>query len=351
MDPASAAVAAADDGSDDDNGCDGSNSKGARDATPDAMEVDVPAAHDDGAAGGDAADGGGERTPGHPAYNLFDIPALPIEVVPINSLPPGKNCIFAPTASSVRNGFYALKDVKLVLEQSLMRTRATLTRGDVIRTWRRGASYDLVVSGLTSARGGYGAVSCVNTDLNVDIGPPEEGEDGGGTGSVRYAAAAGGEDAAEPAANATGGGGRMLSEPTTTVMGLAGSSAPPNGAHDPSNAPKLPPEPAEGVKQGVCSVQIRCRTPSGGSAAGRRRFNIAVATMADLFAFASSVCEGVDPASFCLVTRFPRRVFWVLSPLSPSPSNGEQGGHFAADATLESAGIAQGQEMFMLEII
>ena len=57
----------------------------------------------------------------------------------------------------------------------------------------------------------------------------------------------------------------------------------------------------------------------------------------DLFAFGSHVCDGADPSGFRLVTRFPRRVFQLE-------------GSFAPNATLESAGIGQGQEMFMVEM-
>lgn len=302
------------------NGSDGNAKEGV-----DEMDVDTPKTA--GVANDDVDDDdGSEKTPGHPAYGLFDVPALPIEVTPINSLPPGRNCTFTPTQSSIKNGFYALKDVKLVLEQSLMRTRATLSRGDIIRTWRRGVSFDLIVSSLSPPE--YGAVSCVNTDLNVDIGPAEGEQDGEPKN----------EDIAEEAPPKATGGGRLLSEPAS---------------HAPSKEPKapvsatvteieLPPEPEEGAKEGVCNIQIRGRTQSGSSAAGRRRFDVRTATVRDLFNFASLTCGGTDPATFRLVTRFPRRVFTISS---------KDGGHFSADATLESAGLAQGQELFMVESV
>ena len=274
----------------------------------------------------DAMDIDSEQTPGHPTYGKFDIPDVPIEVTPINSLPPGKNCTFTPMASSIKNGFYALKDVKVVMEQSLMRTRATLSRGDVIRTWRRGKEYDLIVSSLTPAE--YGAVSCVNTDLNVDIGPAE-GEEG----EALAKKSDHGNDA-KPEQNPMGGG-RVLSEPSSHAKKSNESTPYPTAPT--TKAIELPPEPPEDVKEGVCSIQIRGRTASGSSAAGRRRFDIATATMANLFAFGSHVCDGADPSGFRLVTRFPRRVFQLE-------------GSFAPNATLESAGIGQGQEMFMVEM-
>mmetsp|Transcript_39782 Transcript_39782/g.95734 ORF Transcript_39782/g.95734 Transcript_39782/m.95734 type:complete len:611 (-) Transcript_39782:299-2131(-) len=274
-----------------------------------------------------------EKTPGHPAYGLFDIPALPIEVIPINSLPPGKNCTFTPTASSIKNGFYALKDVKVVLEQSLMRTRATLSRGDVIRTWRRGVSFDLIVSSLSPAE--YGVVSCVNTDLNVDIGPPDDDADG-----ITSRDAEQSNDAKNEPKSITGG--RLLSEPPAKTKFREPAASSTNIPKEPI---ELPPEPAENRKDGVCNIQIRGRAPSGSSAAGRRRFDIARATMGDLFAFASHVCDGSDPSSFRLVTRFPRRVFAL------SFAGEEESGCFVADATLENAGIGQGQELFMIESV
>ncbi|KAL7536930.1 hypothetical protein ACHAXR_007485 [Thalassiosira sp. AJA248-18] len=288
--------------------------------TKDGMDVDTPNKNT-------AENDVGEKTPGHPAYGLFDVPTFPIEITPISRLFPGKNCTFTPTASSIKNGFYALKDVKSVLEQSLMRTRATLSKGDVIRTWRRGVSFDLIVSSLSPAE--YGAVSCVNTDLNVDIGPPEGEEDETAKTDIAKK-----DDT--PESNPMGGG-RLLSEPSAHVKPKALVSSPGDA---PTKVIELPPEPAENVKE-VCNIQIRGRTPSGNSAAGRRRFDITTNTMSDLFAFASHVCGGADPSSFRLVTRFPRRVFQISL----------DDGCFSADAILESAGIGRGQEMFMVESV
>mmetsp|Transcript_24613 Transcript_24613/g.53329 ORF Transcript_24613/g.53329 Transcript_24613/m.53329 type:complete len:621 (-) Transcript_24613:56-1918(-) len=295
----------------------------------DAMDVDTPNNRND----MEDVDTS-ERTPGHPAYGLFDVPALPIEVTPVNSLRPGNNCTFTPTASSIKNGFYSLKDVKSVLEQSLMRTRATLSRGDIIRTWRRGVSFDLIVSSLTPTE--YGAVSCINTNLNVDIGPPE-GEGDATSSDV-------GNDVLKPATKTTNpmGGGRLLSEPSSPTKSQGSMPSPIDAAVE---SIVLPPEPATNVKEGVCNIQIRGRTPSGNSAAGRRRFDTTTAIMSDLFAFASQVCDGLSPTAFRLVTRFPRRVFRVAS------SDGVGDDCFAANATLESAGIGQGQEMFMVETV
>ena len=208
-----------------------------------------------------------------------------------------------------------------------MRTRATLSKGDVIRTWRRGVSFDLIISSLTPAD--YGVVSCINTNINVDIGPPE-GEE------ADFLEKSNQNKETKPEQSSMGGG-RLLSEPSQAKP----TQSTPTQTAAPITEIELPPELADNVKEGVCNIQIRGRTPSGSSAAGRRRFDIASANMGNLFAFASNICEGANPSSFRLVTRFPRRVFQLSS----------EEGCFNADATLESAGIAQGQEMFMVELV
>ena len=260
----------------------------------------------------DAETSSSEKTPGHPAYGLFDVPDFPVEVIPISSLPPGGNCTFTPTAQSVKNGFYSLKDIKAVLEQSLMRTRATLSLGDVIRTWRRGVEFDLIVSSLSPAR--YGSVSCVNTDLNVDIGPAEgmEEED--------YEE---GEPSKAETIESSQGSGRVLSAPSPQSSQSPASDAPAAETAD------LPPEPPIDAKEGVCTIQIR-----SSSGAAKRRFDTSTATADNLFDFASSVC-GKSKSAFRLVTRFPRRVFQLDD----------------GNATLKCIGLVDGQEMLMVEIL
>ena len=78
--------------------------------------------------------------------------------------------------------------------------------------------------------------------------------------------------------------------------------------------------------------------------------------MKELFAFASqSCCGGADPMTFRLVTRFPRRVFSLSPSASDHHGDGGKGreveGRFDGDMTLEGAGIGQGQEMFMVEML
>ena len=268
-----------------------------------------------------------EKTPGHLAYGAFDIPDLPIEITPINSLPAGTDCTFTPTASSIKNGFYKLKDVKAVLEQSLMRTRATLSKGDMIRTWRRGVSFDLIVSSLSPSE--FGVVSCVNTDLNVEIGNPEDDD----LAELNIPPEHNSEGGKESSGQSAMGQGRLLSEDTlqkqpTEVVAVETT---PNSQVD------LAPEPDK--VEGVCNIQIRGRSPTGDNVTGRRRFDVELSTMNDLFQYASYIC-GADPKTLRLVTRFPRRVF-ALS------SEEEQDN----DATLKKAGLNQGQELFMIEYL
>jgi hypothetical protein len=277
------------------------------------------------------ADVQSEKTPGHLAYGAFDIPDLPIEITPINCLPAGTDCTFTPTASSIKNGFYKLKDVKAVLEQSLMRTRATLSKGDVIRTWRRGVSFDLIVSILSPSE--FGVVSCVNTDLNVDIGPPDE--DDMADLNIKPDHVEG-----KQSEQSVMGQGRLLSEDTQQKQQKEVVAS--VRETKPKPPVDLAPEPANDKVEGVCNIQIRGRSPTGDNVTGRRRFDVDLATMNDLFQYVSFIC-GADPKTLRLVTRFPRRVFAL--------STDEEQGHVDNDATLKSVGLNQGQEMFMIEYL
>jgi len=272
----------------------------------------------------EADDDDGEKTPGHPAYGLFDIPASSVEVTPVSRLPAGTNCTFTPTKTSIENGFYSLKDIKVVLEQSLMRTRATLSRGDVIRTWRRGTSFDLIVSSLSPAQ--FGAVSCINTNLNVDFASCDNDD-------MKDEPLA--EDNVKPEPTGSrilgGGGGRLLSEPAQPQISKSNETA----SSSKSQVIEFPPEPANGMKEGVCTIQVRGRTPTGNTVTGRRRFACTTSTLSHLFSFASHVCDGADPIMFRLVTRFPRRELQLTT------TN--------ANKTLESLDIRQGQESFIVE--
>jgi hypothetical protein len=220
----------------------------------------------------------------------------------------------------MRHGFHQLKDVKLVLEQSLIRTRATLSVGDTVSTWHRGTEFELRVSAVTPSE--YRSVICINTDLEVDIGPVLGGDD---------------ESAESPQPNE-----RPSSEPSSSPFApgtgytLSGSTT---LSHDSKTKEVIPmanagpillAEPPLEQRKDVCAVQIR-----GDGAMGKRRFDVTVGTVQDLFTFGATIVPSHD--RFRLVTRFPRRV-WELSETN-------------CHTTLADAGMAAGQEVFMMEKI
>ena len=260
----------------------------------------------------------GEKTPGHLAWGAFEIPDKALEVSLVK-LPKGKGCTLVPTKEAIQNGFYGLKDVKLVLEQSLIRTRATLGVGDTVSTWHRGVEYDLRVTKVIPST--FHAVTCINTDIEVDIGEAEGSNDDDNTPMSTSADAT--------TTSTTSGGHKLGNSMGQTLGGSADSNASepvsPSQASNP--AQELLPEPPEDQKEGVCTVQI---SSSGNT--GRRRFDVTVATMKDMFAFASSI-SGTTVDSFQLVTRFPRNVY--------SLGDGTR--------TLQAAGIGPGRELFMVE--
>jgi hypothetical protein len=253
-----------------------------------------------------------EQTPGHLAWGAFDIPDLPLEITLVQ-LPKGRGCTLVPTKEAVQHNFYGLKDVKLVLEQSLIRTRATLSVGDVVSSWHRGTKFDLTVTKLLPSA--YHAVTCINTDIEVDIGETEP------------EATTTNSNAPTTTAGNKLGTGYTLSSSTSaaTTTAAPSSSSSPTETH---TSIILVPEPPEDQREGVCVVQVR---HSGGH--GKRRFDTQKNRVQDLFAFGSSLMGERDVQSFRLVTRFPRRVF----------SNND------ANAILAEAGIQQGQELFMVE--
>lgn len=275
-----------------------------------------------------AAADASERTPGHLAWGAFDVPATKVEITMVR-LPKGRGCTLVPTPDAVRNNFYGLRDVKLVLEQSLIRTRATLSRGDVVTTWHRGTRYELDVTGVTPSA--FGAVTCINTDIEVDIG---EADLAGADPSPRRE-----QPGQEEAAGAGGGfrlgSGHTLSEATQP---LSPSSKPAPSDQQATGIVDLLPEPPADQREGVCSVQIRF---SGGQ--GKRRFAVDTATVKDLFAFAASLMDGRNEESFRLVTRFPRR---ELSVVGASFNNNSMDPSLQ---TLAEAGVSAGQELFLVE--
>lgn len=315
----------------------------------------------------DDKDDGGEKTPGHLAWGAFDIPDMLIEITLVK-LPKGMACKLRPTQQAIMAGFYNLKDMKFVLEQSLIRTRATLSTNDTVYTWHRGIKYDVKVTSVKPSM--YDAIVCINTDIEVDFDAPEEqittnqrqqhhvkhtskedsNKNNGSTFSKSSNVSAGDFFS-------TLGGGRTLS---STSSSLTTSSQPQLQSISTATATnntaslsrkELPPEPPIEQKQHVCIVQLRGDGGIGSGGNGRRRFDVTQATVGDLFAFAYRAVGGQQDrqqeqeerdtntaavpssSSFSLVTRFPRRVF--TTDMSKS--------------TLQDAGISQGQELFMIE--
>jgi len=256
-----------------------------------------------------------DHTAGHLYWGGFDIPDMPLEISLVK-LPKGRKCTLVPTREAVLNGFYNLNDVKLVLEMSLVRSRATLSLNNVIHTWHRGVQYDLTVTKVSPSD--YGAISCIDTDIEVDLGTNEEVE--------REIAKAKLVSAAST----------QLSPPKPVDMtkslgtGYKLSETEPHHLVEPEHMAILPlllPEPPSDQAEDVCTVQI-----SADGKTGRRRLDIKVARVGDLFTFASSMIQR-DPKSFRLVTRFPRRTLTF------------------SDQILEEAGIEAGQALFLVEII
>mmetsp|Transcript_58827 Transcript_58827/g.65885 ORF Transcript_58827/g.65885 Transcript_58827/m.65885 type:complete len:543 (-) Transcript_58827:80-1708(-) len=270
-----------------------------------------------------------DRTAGHLAWGAFEIPDQKLEITMVQ-LPKGTGCTLVPTKEAVRNNFYGLKDVKLVLEQSLIRTRATLSIGDVVSTWFRGIKFDLNVTKVLPST--FVAVTCINTDIEVEIGENKTAfakEESNNVTNVQSRAA----NDEEGYRLGTGRKSSSLLQEKDEKAGLSRTS---------NVLPiSLLPEPPLGQKYGVCNVQIRY---SGGN--GKRRFAIDTAKVKDLFAFVSSLVKQ-DDRSFRLVTRFPRREISLLeSNVSVSNSNRSQ---TMVELTLNQIGIEQGQEMFIVE--
>ena len=248
-----------------------------------------------------------EMTPGHLAWGAFDVPSLPIEVSLVQ-LPKGKSCTLTPTIEAIRNGFYNLKDIKLVLEQSLIRTRATLSVNDTVHTWHRGKKYDLTVSHVEPST--QNAILCINTDIEVEFGTVDrklleeekilrQEEDHVGSEESRLVGRTLGSMKEQK---------QVLELPIQSTASI-----------------DLKPEPPLDQSTNVCEVQVR----ADGSR-GKRRFDVKESTVGDLFVFAGTL---VSSGSFQLVTRFPRRVLTMNESTS----------------TLESAGIHPGQELFLVE--
>lgn len=286
-------------------------------------------------------DDGTEQTPGHLAWGAFEIPDVQLEITMVQ-LPKGTGCTLVPTEEAIRNNFYGLKDVKLVLEQSLIRTRATLSTGDKVGTWHRGTKYLLTVTKVIPSS--FQAVTCINTDIEVEIGETNE------TPSDTQPESNTAETPSTPPKTANNGSGFRLGTSQPIAPSPSSSSSQVKRMDSSPISPEraspvaLLAEPSIAQKEGICMVQIRY---SGGH--GKRRFAVETAQVKDLFAFAASLVNR-NERTFRLVTRFPRQELSLLntdSSINSSSINFQN--QLRAEQTLMQAGIQQGQEMFMIE--
>ena len=245
-------------------------------------------------------------TPGHLAWGAFDLPDCPLEITLVQRLPKGRSARLRPSAPAVQNGFYGLPDIKLVLEQSLIRTRATLSLHDTIHTWHRGKQFDLEVVQVEPNE--YGSVSCINTDIEVEFAeqPAEAASTSADNNST---------PASAPVGQTLGGGGRRLDEPS--------SAATPSVMQPTAPLPSLPTEPPS---DSPTSITIQLRFSDGTKL--QHRFDIETATVGHLWSMATT--RGTVSR---LVTRFPRRV-WTAA---------DQG------STLRAVGLQPGQELVLVE--
>lgn len=247
----------------------------------------------------------------------IDFPSTPLEITMVK-LPKGRGCTLTPTFDAIRNHFYELPNVKFVLEQSLIRTRATFSVGDVVRTWHRGVQFDLHVSQVIPTT--FRAVMCINTDIEVDIGsevPSDEKQK---------------QELISSNQEKESRSGFRLGTFSSTLSVAATPDAIPSPATYESllDYSLLLPEPPMEQKENVCNVQIRY---IGGQ--GKRRFAIDTATIQDLFSFAAFLMNRTD-VNFQLVTRFPGRE-WKINHNNNTTT------------TLAQTGLQQGQELFTVE--
>lgn len=260
-----------------------------------------------------------DKTPGHAAYGLFPVPVAPVEVTLLNNLPLGKKCTLQPTIEAIKYGFYNLKNVKLALEQSLIRTRGSLNVGDCMYCWFRGKKFELNVKEVVPSD--VRAISCVNCDIEVDIAPAVDNEN-----DVK---AVKDDTMVNNDYSRTESGGYRLTDNTPHDMEAENEVT--DFTWD-ERVLDVPEEPI-GQSDGVVVVQIR-----GSGKVGRRKFRLDN-KVKNLFDFAIS--EGLitrndaDNGYFKLVTRFPRRVFQL--------DNDED-----ESITLSELSLTK-QEMFMIE--
>jgi UBX domain len=277
-----------------------------------------------------------EKTPGHVAYNAFDVPAVPIEIV-LLQLPKGTGMTLRPIihTDNTTKSFYELQQdqVKYALEQSIQRTRATITLYETLTTWYRGNEYQFLVTKLVVASSNsngtntnvYNAISCLNTDIEIDFEPMDTDDDT--TTGNKDTTTTTSSNSVVPHHTTKTTGRRLMDEPVTATPPAA-----PQQDHTttkinhPNHIPrsplvtetmKLAPEPLMEEKNNVITIQFRWsshnRIPTGSPI--QRRFDISTTTIRDLFTFVqqqsihAATTEINTSQQQQLVRRYPRRIF------------------------------------------
>jgi hypothetical protein len=307
--------------------------------------------------GGQSSDGDGagetsngadsitDDTPGHMNYGAFDVPAIALEVTLVSKpLPKGTDCTLTPTLQAFKHGWNDVPDIKAALEQSLTRTRATLCVNDTITCWHKGKAFELTVSHVTPDT--YGAISCINTDIEVDIGYNPLLSRGEGSGGEKMDTTT-----LEAPPKENGGytlGGRVLSSslaPSSQQQNNQGQALAGNGSTVESLLLELPEEPEAASSDNVATILVRAPPPTQFSV--QRRFDVSTATVNHLFKFATAnlmlannsttnttrTGTGAGVPLFQLVTRFPRQEYQLAD----------------GDKTLRDVGLQTGQHLLLIE--
>jgi Ubiquitin fusion degradation protein UFD1/UBX domain len=265
-----------------------------------------------------------DKTPGHIAWGAFDVPATSIEISMVR-LPKGKSVILRPTLSAIQMGFYNLKDIKFVLEQSLLRTRATLTVGDTIHTWHRGRKFDLTVQRVTPST--FDAISCINTDLEIEFDSAVSGQAEDNLGVL--------DEDVTPSSISQAAAGRRLNEVSVISPSKATVSSTTIVSNREELLSHLLPEPLKDQQENVITIQFRYRDRKE-----QRRYDTQVATIQDVLDFVR-VVFGDDESianlnqNIQLVQRYPRRVYTLLE----------------SSLTLTNVGMLAGSEVLFVETI
>jgi hypothetical protein len=262
------------------------------------------------------------------------------------------------------NTFFKVEPVKMVLEENL-RCHATLTVGDIVTVWYRGASHPLRVVEMKPEPKG----TLIDTDVEVDLDNSEEHLQKQSTESQKEQSASGGRllgsNTSAKLSTAGGAGAQDAVASYSTGYKLSRSEDPPSASVTSSSvtqpsltdsssssakiassvfstigassssvvssaataaAVELPAEPEAGAEN---VISVRVKTPTGGTLSRRFLNNNSLKL---LFAYVSAQ-TGMQQGALQLSTRFPPRVFSLES--------------LSSDVSFVDAGITASQETFM----